>query len=351
MIGPKPADGTGAVRAEKIVRKYPMLRRLMPVLLLASAFPVLGVQAATAQDAAKTAYPDRPIRLIVPYPPGGPTDVMGRLISQTLSNSLGQPVYVDNRPGAGSTLGGKAAASADPDGYTLLLGSAATLAIGPVLFPDAGFDPKGLVPIAAVSSVPFVMIAGPKNAIKSVAEVIATAKAQPGKLTLGVPNGAPPHMLAAWFKSLTATDILVVPYKGAATDITDLIGGQIDLGIEPTSVVLSHLSDGTMRPLATTTAQRLPELPNVPTLIESGVPGFVAVSWTGLVAPAGTPPAIVGKLNAAVNAGLRSADLQAKLKMLGASGQPGTQADFAAFITAEVPKWTAMAKLAGANAQ
>lgn len=328
-----------------------MLHRLMSALTLALVCAVLGGKATIAEDAAKTVYPDRPIRLIVPYPPGGPTDVMGRLISQSLSNSLGQPVYVDNRPGAGSTLGGKAAASADPDGYTLLLGSAATLAIGPVLFPDAGFDPKALVPIAAVSSVPFVMIAGPKNAIKSVTEVIAAAKAHPGKLTLGVPNGAPPHMLAAWFKSLTATDILVVPYKGAANDITDLIGGQIDLGIEPTSVVLSHLSDGSMRPLATTTAQRLPELPNVPTLIESGVPGFVAASWTGLVAPIGTPQPVIDKLNAAVNAGLRSADLQAKLKLLGASGQPGTQADFAAFISTEVPKWTAMAKLAGANTQ
>ena len=328
-----------------------MLQRTIPALTLSLIFAVLGAQATIAEDAAKTAYPDRPIRLIVPYPPGGPTDVMGRLISQSLTNTLGQQVYVDNRPGAGSTLGGKAAASADPDGYTLLLGSAATLAIGPALYPDTGFDPKGLVPIAAVSSVPFVMIAGPKNTIKSVAEVIAAAKAHPGKLTLGVPNGAPPHMLAAWFKSLTATDILVVPYKGASTEITDLIGGQIDLGIEPTSVVLSHLSDGTMRPLATTTAQRLPELPNVPTLIESGVPGFVAASWTGLVGPAGTPQAVVYKLNAAVNAGLRSADLQMKLKLLGARGQPGTPADFAGFIAAEVPKWTAMAKLSGANTQ
>jgi tripartite-type tricarboxylate transporter receptor subunit TctC len=196
------------------------------------------------------------------------------------------------------------------------------------------------------------MIAGPKApALQSVADVIAYAKAHPGKLTLGVPNGAPPHMLAAWFKSLTATDILVVPYKGASTEITDLIGGQIDLGIEPTSVVLSHLSDGTMRPLATTTSARLAETPNVPTLIESGVPGFVASSWTGIVAPAGTPQAVIDKLNAAVNTGLRSADLQTKLKMLGASGQPGTPADFAAFITTEVPKWSAMAKLSGANTQ
>jgi tripartite-type tricarboxylate transporter receptor subunit TctC len=327
------------------MRKYPWVFRMMPAILCAS----LWAHGAAAQATAKDTYPDRPIRLIVPYPAGGPTDVTGRLVSQWLSPALGQPVYVDNRPGAGSTLGGKLAASADPDGYTLLVGSAATLAIGPVLFPDSGFDPKSLVPVAMFSSVPFVMIAGPKAPVNTIADVIAYAKAHPGKLTLGVPNGAPPHMLAAWFKSLTSTDILVVPYKGASNDLTDLMGGQIDLGIEPTSVVLSHFSDGSMRPLATTTAARLAEIPNVPTLIESGVPGFIATSWTGIVAPVGTPAPIIDKINAAINTGLRSPDLQAKLKSLGASGVPGTPADFAAFIDTEVPKWIAMAKLAGAN--
>ncbi len=195
------------------------------------------------------------------------------------------------------------------------------------------------------------MIGGPKAPVGSVGDVIAYAKAHPGKLTLGVPNGAPPHMLAAWFKSLTATDILVVPYKGASNGIADLMGGQIDLGIEPTSVVLSHLSDGSIRPFATTTTARLPELPKVPTLIETGVPGFIASSWTGLVGPPGLPQPIIDRLNAVTNAGLHSADLQAKLKALGASGDPGTPADFAAFIAAEVPKWTAMVKLAGVSAQ
>jgi tripartite-type tricarboxylate transporter receptor subunit TctC len=308
---------------------------------------LLGTQPALSQDT----YPSRSIRLIVPFPAGGPTDVTGRLISQVLAQAFGQQVFVDNRPGAGSTLGGKDAAAATPDGYTLLLGSAATLAIGPALYPETGFDPKSLVPVAMVSSVPFVMIAGPKSPVGSVADVIAYAKAQPGKLTLGVPNGAPPHMLAVWFKSLTATDILVVPYKGASTEMTDLLGGQIDLGIEPTSVVLPHLRDGTMRALATTTAQRLPELPDVPTLIECGVPGFVASSWTGIVAPPGTPDSIVGKLNAAVNAGLAAPDFQAKLKALGAEGRPGTPADFANFIAGEVPKWIAMVKLSGVTTQ
>ncbi len=197
-----------------------------------------------------------------------------------------------------------------------------------------------------VASVPYVMIAGPKAPVASVKDVIAYAKAHPGKLTLGVPNGAPPHMLAAWFKSITKTDILVVPYKGAANGITDLIGGQVDLGIETTSVVIPHLADGSMRALGTLSATRLPELPDVPTMIESGVPGFVAESWTGIVAPAGTSAAIVERLNGAVQADLGSRDVQASLKTLGAHAMPGTAKDFAAYIAVEVPKWVAMAKLA-----
>jgi tripartite-type tricarboxylate transporter receptor subunit TctC len=300
-----------------------------------------------SSDAAESGYPNRPIRLLVPYPPGGPTDVMARLIAQSLSGTLGQTVFVDNRPGGGATLAGKMAANAAPDGYTLLMGTAAPLAIGPTLYKEAGYDPTKFVPVASLATVPFVMVAGPKSPVATVATLIAYAKTHPGQLTLGVPNGAPPHMLAAWFKSVTATDILVVPYKGASNDITDLIGGQIDLAIEPSSVVLPHLADGSMRALATPSAERLPELPNVPTMIESGIADFVASSWTGIVAPPGTPQPIVEKLNAAVNAGLASADFQAKLKSLGATGQPGSPQDFAVVIAKEIPQWTAMAKLSG----
>src|ERR1700679_4041770 len=238
-------------------RSTPNRRRM-----LAGAFAVLcAAYPALAQDA----FPNRPVRLIVPYTPGGPSDVMGRFIAQSLSGTFGQQVYVENRPGAGSTLGGKLVAGAEPDGYTLLVATAATLAIGPALYPDAGLDPKVFVAVGLLAPGPFLMIAGPKAPPGGVTDVIAYAKAHPGKLTIGVPNGAPPHMLAVWFKSLTATDILVVPYKGASTEMTDLMGGQIDLDIEPTSVVLAHLHDGSMRALATTTPQRLPELPDVPT--------------------------------------------------------------------------------------
>ena len=291
-------------------------------------------------------FPTRTVRLIVPYPAGGALDVMGRLVAQSLSASIGQQVIVDNRPGAGSTLAGRDVARAEPDGYTLLLGSAATLAIGPALFKDIGYDPAtSFAPVAFVSSVPYVMIAGPEMTDPSVKEVIADAKAHPGKLSVGVPNGAPPHMLAAWFKSLTATDILLVPYKGATTVITDLIGGRIDLGFETTSITLTHLRDGSIRPLGVATRARLPDLPGVPTMIENGVADFVASSWCGIMAPAGTPPEIIEKLNAAINAGLKSAEAQARMKTLAAETRPGTPQDFAAFIAGERPKWTTMAKL------
>ena len=320
---------------------------------LASALPIgaaLSPAAAFAQSANAT-IPDRPIRLIVPYSPGGPSDVMGRLMSECLSTTFTQQAYVDNRPGAGSTLGGKIAASAEPDGYTLLVATAATLAIGPTLYPDSGLDPKVFVPIAMFATVAFVMVGGPKTPPGGVPEIVAYAKAHPGKLTIGVPNGAPPHLLAAWFKSLTGTDIVLVPYKGAAGDLADLIAGQIDLAIETTSVVLPHLASGTLHALATATPERLAETPNVPTMIESGVPGFVAQSWTGLAAPPGTPQPVIERVNAAINAGLNSTDIKAKLAKLGATGHPGSPEQFASFIAGELPKWTTMAKLTGIHGE
>jgi tripartite-type tricarboxylate transporter receptor subunit TctC len=312
---------------------------------LTVAISALGAAGVEAQNSIDATYPSHSIRIIVPYPPGGPTDIMGRLMSEVLSETFGQQAYVDNRPGAGTTLGGKIAASADPDGYTLLVATAATFAIGPTLYPESGLDPKMLVPVAAFTTVPYVMIAGPKAPPGALSDIITYAKAHPGGLTIGVPNGAPPHMLAAWFKSLTGADILIVPYKGAANDMTDLMGGQIDLAIETTSVVLPHIADGSLRALATATGERLPETPNVPTMIESGVAEFLASAWTGLAVPSGTSKVIVDKLNAAINTGLQSPIVQAKLKTLGAKAIPGTVADFNAFVATEAPKWTAMAKL------
>jgi tripartite-type tricarboxylate transporter receptor subunit TctC len=316
------------------------MRRIAAALVtMFAAFAAGG--AACAQD-----YPNRTIRLIVPFPAGGVLDVMGRLIAQNLSARLGQQIIVDNRPGAGSTLAGRDMARAEPDGYTLLLGSAATLAIGPSLFKNIGYDPDtSFAPVAFVASVPYVMVTGSKSQFNSVKEVIAYAKTNPGKLNFGVPNGAPPHMIAAWFKDVTKTDIVVVPYKGAATVVTDMMAGQIELGFEATSVTLSHLHDGSMRALGVATSKRLPELPDTPTMIESGLPDFIASSWAGILAPAGTPPEIIAKLNAETNVALKSEAMQARLKQFAAEAKPGTPQDFAAYIAAERPKWIAMAKL------
>jgi tripartite-type tricarboxylate transporter receptor subunit TctC len=314
------------------------------VALAALAVCLLTGMSAQAQDQ----YPSRPIKLLVPFPAGGPVDVMGRLVAQHLSTALGQQVIIENRPGAGATLGGKAAATAEPDGYTLMVGSAATYAIGPTLYPNAGYDPTtAFAPIAFVSSVPYVMITRPQAAQRTLPELIAYAKANPGKLNFGIPNGAPPHMLAAWFRSTTATDIVIVPYRGASSVLTDMIGGQVDLGFETTSVTFEHVREGKVHALGVATAARLPELPDVPTMIEGGVPDFIASSWTGIVAPAGTPRPLIMRLNAEINAGINSPMMRERFKQLGAIANPGTPQDFAAFIAKERPKWVNMVKLSG----
>jgi tripartite-type tricarboxylate transporter receptor subunit TctC len=186
---------------------------------------------------------------------------------------------------------------------------------------------------------------------KTLPDLVAYAKANPGRLNVGVPNGAPPHMIAAWFRSVTGTDIVIVPYKGASNVITDLMGGQVDLGFETTSVTFGHVHEGKVRALGVATQARLPELPNVPTMIESGLPDFIASSWTGIMAPAGTPKDIIGRLNAEVNAGLKSPEMQDRFKKLAAEAHTGTPEDFAAFIVREVPKWQAMARLAGVKGE
>jgi tripartite-type tricarboxylate transporter receptor subunit TctC len=289
----------------------------------------------------------------VPFLAGGPVDVMARLVGQQMSASLGQQIVIENRPGAGSTIAGRAAATAEPDGYTLLVGSAATTAIGPALYgANAGYDPlKDLAPIGFISIVPYVMIVNQKVAAKSMAELIAFAKANPGKLNIGVPNGAPPHMIAAWFRSLTGTDIAIVPYRGASNVITDLMGDQVQIAIETTSVTFGHLHEGKVRALGVATAARLPELPDVPTMIESGLPGFTAGSWTGLMAPGGTPKEVIARLNGELNAALNSPEMKDRFKKLAAEANPGTPEDFRAFIVKEIPKWQAMAKLAGVKAE
>jgi tripartite-type tricarboxylate transporter receptor subunit TctC len=317
------------VRASKIV-----------VALLAA---MLGV----AATAAAQPYPNRPIKLVVPFPPGGPVDVMGRLVADRLSQTVGT-VVVDNRPGAGGTIGSRAAAAAEPDGYTLLLGTSTTLGASPALYRNIGYDPaRSFAPVAMIASVPMALVVTPTLPVNNVGELIAYAKAHPGKLNYGAPTGVLPHLTAEMFKSAAGLDIVHVPYKGAANAVTDLLSGQIDLAFEPFSVLLGHIHEGRVRALAVTGTTRSAELPDVPTMIESGVAGFTSVSWSGVVAPPGTPAEIIARLNAAVNAGLAAPETQARLARLGAAPMIGTPADFAALIAIEVPKWAAVVKAAG----
>ena len=303
--------------------------------------------ACAVSDASAQTYPSRPIKLITPFPPGGPVDVMARFVAQRLSADFGQ-VVVDNRPGAGGTIGSKAAAAAEPDGYTLLFGSSTTLAAGPALYKNLGYDPvRSFTPVAMISSVPFALVVAPALRVRTVQELVAYARSNPGKLNFGAPTGTLPHLTAEMFKSAAAVDIVHIPYRGAANAITDILTGQIDLAFEPTSVLLAHIAENKVRPLAVTSAERMAELPDVPSMIESGFPGFVSLSWSGIVAPAGTPREIVTRLNAAINAGITKPDSKASLAKMGADVKAGTPQDFAAMIASEIPKWAAVVRSAG----
>jgi tripartite-type tricarboxylate transporter receptor subunit TctC len=233
-----------------------------------------------------------------------------------------------------------------------LFGSSATLAIGPALYGNSGYDPvKSFAPIAMVSSVPYVMIGATNAPYKTVPELLAYAKANPGTLNFGVPNGAPPHMLAIMFKMQTGADIQVVPYKGASTLITDMLAGRIHAGFETTSVMLSHLQSGDIRGLAVLRQSRIAELRDVPTMIESGVQGVEGSSWSGMLAPAGTPPPIVEQIRTAIEAGLRTPEFSAKLKLMAADAPDMTAAQFGEFVGTEATRIAAIMKTAGLHAQ
>jgi tripartite-type tricarboxylate transporter receptor subunit TctC len=299
-----------------------------------------------ASSAASQAYPSKPIKLIVPFPPGGPIDVMGRLIAQRLAPAFGQFV-IENRPGAGGTLASRSVATAEPDGYTLMIATSTTMGVSPNLY-KIDYEPvKSFAPIAFLSTSPFVLVVKPSLPVHSTQELIAYAKANPGKLNFGFPTGTLPQLTGELFKLRAGLSIQSIPYKGAANVITDLLAGQIDMTFEPTQVLVSHISDAKVRPLAITSAKRNPQLPEIPTVAESGVPGFESMSWTGIVAPAGTPEPILKRLSDTINAELQTPEMKAHLQRLGVESQPGTPASFQAFIDAEVPKWAEVIKSSG----
>jgi tripartite-type tricarboxylate transporter receptor subunit TctC len=322
--------------------------------LLASGivFGMALASAGFATQAPAQSYPDKPIKMIVPFPPGGPIDTMARLTGQDLSTRLGQQVIVENRPGAGSTIGYKAAASADPDGYTLLFGSSGSLGVAPALYPSLDIDPlKHFTPVATTSLLPHVMVVGPGVPANTVGEFIAYAKANAGKLNYGAGLGTPPHLLSTLFKTQAGLDITYVPYKGSAPSVTDLLGGQTHFTIDGMLILIPQVKQGKLRALAVARPERWPDLPNVPTFVESGFPDLVIDAWTGVVAPKGTPAPIVAKLNAAINDGLKTEEIKAALTKFSALPKAGAPHDFDALLREQIPKWASMVKLAGAKGE
>jgi tripartite-type tricarboxylate transporter receptor subunit TctC len=294
-------------------------------------------------------YPTRPVRFIAPFPPGGSSDVLCRLLGQKLSESLGQPVAVENRPGAGANIGHEFAAKQPADGYTLLLSSSSTLATNPHLYKRLGFDPiADFSPISMVASAGQVLVVHPSVPVRSVAELVALAKAQPGKLNFGSGGkGIQSHISGEMFKSAAGVDIVHVPYKGTVQAVSDLVAGQVQLVFADMVPALPHIRAGRLRALAVTTEQRSPALPDVPTMIESGIPGYRAGVWWAVMAPKGTPGAIVNRLNGELGLVVKLLDVREKYASLGVSPEHSTPQYVTERIKADTLEVAKVLKAAG----
>jgi tripartite-type tricarboxylate transporter receptor subunit TctC len=294
-------------------------------------------------------YPTRPITLIVPFPPGGSTTVMARNVADKMSATLGQPVVVENRGGAGGTIGTRSVAKAAPDGYTILLSYTATMAIAPSMNVNAGYDPrKDFVPIGMIGFAPNVLVVHPSLPARSVAELIAYAKAAPAPVQYGSPGvGTVNHLAGEYLASETGVKLQHVPYKGNGPAMGDLLGGHIPMMFVPIPVALGNVKAGTLRGLAITTAKRSGLLPDLPTLAESGVPGFDVALRYGLMAPTGTPPAVIARLNRELNAALATGDVKQRLATEGAEALPGTPEAYAADVDADEKRWSGLVKKLG----
>src|SRR5437667_4984121 len=296
-------------------------------------------------------YPNRTIRLVVPFPAGGTTDILARAASQKLTESIGQAVVVDNRPGAAGNIGADIVAKSAPDGYTLLMGTVGTHAINASLYSTMPYDHvKDFTPIVLVAAVPNVLVVNPSVPVKSVSDLIKLAKAKPGAINFASSgSGTSIHLSGELFKTMARVDMTHVPYKGSAPALTDLMGGQVQLMFDNLPSSLQQIKAGKLRAIAVTSAQRAPALPNVPTIAESGLPGFEASSWFGILGPAATPPAVIARINSEVNQWLQTPEAKEKLVAQGAASAGGAPEQFAAHIRAETEKWAKVVKVSGAK--
>lgn len=295
------------------------------------------------------AFPTKTIKLVVPFGPGGPTDVAARIVSQVVQSSLGQSVVIENRAGAGGATGTRSVATADPDGYTLLIGTSATLGVVPALLKNPGYDPvKSFTPVAKIFDSTTVMVVPANFPANTVQEFIAYAKANPGKLSYSSAGAGNQTQLAAeLFKAKAGIDVVHVPYKSGAEMVTSILSEQTQMSFPDISILIPLIREKKLKALAVTSARRNPELPAVPTMIESGIPDFVLTFWTGIVAPAGTPDSVVKVLNKAVVDGMKAEAIRQTLMRVGAEAAPGTPQEFGAFIASEVQKWSGIARTAG----
>jgi tripartite-type tricarboxylate transporter receptor subunit TctC len=312
----------------------------------------LAAAAAVPFAAQAQAYPNKTITVIVPFAAGGTTDILARVIGQALTKELGQSVIVDNRAGAGGNIGAALAAKAPADGYTLFMGTVGTHAINQSLYTKLPYDPvKDFQPLTRVAMVPNLLVANPTKPFKTVKELIAYAKANPNKVNFGSSgSGSSIHLSGELFKSMAGVQMVHVPYKGSAPAVTDLLGGQIDIMFDNMPSAIQHVRNGKLRPIAVTTAKRSPELPDVPTIAEAGVPGYEATSWFGMFAPAGTPAPVVARLNGALVKVLAEPEVKKKLAEQGAEPLSEKPEQFAEFIRKETAKWSKVVKDSGATA-
>jgi tripartite-type tricarboxylate transporter receptor subunit TctC len=321
------------------------LRRSIPAVLYAV------VSASCAVSVFAQTYPTKPIRVVVPFPAGGGTDIIAREVTNKMSTTLGWSFVIDNKPGSGGNLGVDAVAKAAPDGYTIALGQSSNLAINPSLFSKMPYDSvKDLAPIGLVASSPMVMVVGADSPLKTLADVVAASKAKPGSLNFATSgNGTVAHLSGEVFQKAAGIKFTHVPYKGAAQATTDLIGGQVQLSMSSVPTLIGHIRSGKMRPIAVTSLTRVDDIPQVPTIAESGYKGFETVTWFGFVAPAHTPKDIVARLNAEINKALQSPDVKKKLSDQGADILGGSPEKFGALIKSDIVYWAPVIKESGAK--
>jgi tripartite-type tricarboxylate transporter receptor subunit TctC len=307
---------------------------------------ILAMAALAVPAAAADTFPTRPVRLVVPYAPGGNVDISARIIAAPLGELLGQTIVVDNRPGAGGNLGASLVAKATPDGYTLLVGSSGPLSVNPVIFKNLPYDSlKDFAPISTVQAVPLVVLASPKSGFNSIADLVAAAKARPGKVTMASAGaGTTNHFAIELFASMASVQVLHVPYKGSGPALSELLGGQVETMVDQLAASIGYVKDGRLKVLAVTTPQRAAALSNVPTLDELGYKGYHAATLLGLLAPTGTPKPVIAKLNAAMRQIMDNAAVSARFRGLGANPGASSPEEFSARIRDELQQWQALVR-------